>query len=188
MKKVKIRYVLVGVVAVTLVGCLFVLSLPKNPNHAGRPVSAWFQDLCSGVFGGTPKANGFDSAYAAFSQMEPDAVPYLTRQLRYDRLGIRQASIRLLRRYSITKPLTTDMIWPPERRSYAAVALRQMGPRAEAAIPALLETWSHDAPDVKQNAVSALESILHGRCTSGASATRWRELESAVLAEAGVRY
>jgi hypothetical protein len=188
MKRIKLKSVVVGVACVILAGYFLLFNSPKDPNHAGRPVSAWFQDLYSGVFGGTAKAKGFAAGYAAFSQMEPEAVPYLTKQLRYDRSGIRQKTIVFLRRYSITKPLTRDMIWPPDWRSYAAVALRQMGKRAEAAIPALLETWAHDAPDVKLSAVSALEAILHGSFTGGASSTDSRKIEAAIIAEAGRRY
>jgi hypothetical protein len=184
----RLKTVLTGATAVALVGCFLLFTRTNVPYHAGRPVSAWFDELCSGVFGGTPKAGGFDSAYAAFSQMKPDAVPYLTKQLRYDRSGIRQKILAFLRRHSIANRFATDFIWPPERRSYAAVALRQMGPSAEAAIPALLETWAHDAPDVKVNAVSALESILHGGSTDGASQGQWRTLESAVIADAARRY
>ena len=63
-----------------------------------------------------------------------------------------------------------------------------MGPKAEAAIPALLETWAHDTSDVKMSAVAALESILRGRQTDGASQAEWRRLESDVVTEAARRY
>src|SRR5688572_13410969 len=141
------------------------LNRTKDPVHAGRPVSAWFADLCSGVFGGTPKAKAFEPAYTEFTRMGPEAIPYLTSQLRYDRLGIRQKVIDRLRQYPATKRFGRRLIGPLERRCYAAVALRQMGPKAEAAIPALLESWAHDGPEVKLNVATALESILHGTFT-----------------------
>ena len=96
--------------------------------------------------------------------------------------------INYLRQHEVSRPLVADLIWPTERRNYAAVALRQMGSNAESAIPALLETWAHDVPEVKLNAVSAMESILRGRSTDGASQTEWKELESGVVAEAARRY
>lgn len=71
MKRAKLKLVLIGLTAIILAGCFLFLSGPNDPNHAGRPVSKWFRDLCSGVFGGTPKARGFDLAFAAFSEMEP---------------------------------------------------------------------------------------------------------------------
>jgi hypothetical protein len=157
------------------------------PDHAGRPVSAWFRDLCSGVWGGTPRAERFPSAYRAFSEMEPNVVPYLIGQLKYDRSGVRQKVIGYFRHYSVTRRLTTGFIWPTDRRSYAAVALRQMGPKAEAAIPELLESWAHDAPSVKVNAISALESVLYDRFTESGSQAEWRKIESAVIAEASRR-
>jgi HEAT repeat protein len=120
--------------------------------------------------------------------MEPNAVPYLTQQLHYDRSGVRQKLLAYLRRHAVTSRFTANLIWPPERRSYAAVALRQMGPKAEAAIPALLETWAHDTSDVKLSAVSALESILRGRYADSASQAEWRRLESDVITEAARRY
>lgn len=178
---------LLAIAALILIGSFLLLSPPAVPSHAGRPVSAWFQDLCSGVFGGTPKAKGSASAYAAFTQVRADAVPYLTKQLKYDRSGIRLKIVQFLRQYSVTKRFAMD-IGPPERRSYAAVALRRMGPKAEAAIPALLETWAHDSPDVKVSAVSALESILFDRTTESATQDQWRKLESAVITEACRRY
>jgi hypothetical protein len=188
-KNAKTKAILIGFTAVSLVVCFHLLSRSNIPMHAGRPVSVWFQELCSGVYGGNmAKAGGFDAAFAAFSQMAPDAVPYLTSELHYDRFGIRQGVIRFLRRNSITKPYTKNLIFPLDRRCYAAVALRQMGPRAEAAIPSLLEAWAHDAPNVKASAVSALDSILHGTFLSGGSQKEWREHESAIIEEAGRRY
>jgi hypothetical protein len=158
------------------------------PEHAGRPVSAWFGDLCSGVYGGTPKANGYVAAYDAFSVMETNAIPYLTQQLRYDRSGRQQKVVVYLRRYAVSKRLGDYLMWPTARRNYAAVALRQMGPKAEGAIPALLEAWVNDVPEVKVNVVSALESILGRTLTDGASQAEWKKVEAEVIAEAALRY
>ena len=63
-----------------------------------------------------------------------------------------------------------------------------MGPKAEAAIPALLEAWAHDTPEVKINAVSALQSILRDGHTDGATPAEWQKLEASVVTEAARRY
>ena len=188
MNRLKNKSFQLSVVATVVVGGFLILLNRTIPNHAGRPVSAWFQDLYSGVYGGTPKAEKFESAYTEFTRMETNVIPYLTKQLQYDRSGVRLEIVKILRRWSATKPFTANLTWPPEHRSYAAVALRQMGPRAEAAIPALLEAWANDAPEVKVNAVSALESILRGQNTDGASPAEWKKLESDVVTEAARRY
>ena len=184
----KSKAILIGATGLSLAIGFFLLRGPDIPDHAGRPVSVWFEDLCSGVYGGTPKASGFAAAYAAFSQMESNAIPYLTQQLRFDRYGLRQMIIGQLRQYAVCKPLTDILMWPTERRNYAAVALREMGPKAEAAIPALLEAWVNDATEVKVNAVAALESILGREPSDGLSQSEWKKVESDVIAEAVGRY
>lgn len=188
MNEAKSIWALIGAGALLLTACLTLLRGPSVPDHRGKPINVLYRDLCSGVYGGTPKASSFADAYAAFAEIESNAVPYLTQQLVYDRYGVRQMVINYLRQHEVSRPLVADLIWPTERRNYAAVALRQMGSNAESAIPALLETWAHDVPEVKLNAVSALESILRGRSTDGASQTEWKELESGVVAEAARRY
>ncbi len=151
-------------------------------------MDAWFKDLCSGVYSGTPKGKAFPAAYAAFPEMGPEAVPYLSEQLTYDRSGYRQRFLLFCRKYPATRGLTANWISFPQRRSYAAVALRRMGPEGETAIPALLEAWSRDLPGVKVNAVTALESILRGHETDGLSQAEWLKLEYSVIAEAAQRY
>jgi hypothetical protein len=184
----KSKTILVGTMGLALIFTFFLLKRPGIPQHAGRPVSAWFKDLCSGVYGGTPRANGFEKAYAAFSQMDSNAIPYLTKQLRYDRSGWRQNLIYHLRQYTVTRPLGDYFMWPTERRNYAAVALRRMGPNAETAIPSLLEAWARDVPAVKVNAVAALASILGRETPDGLRPAEWKKLESDVIAEASERY
>lgn len=186
----KSKAVLAGTAALTLIAIISWLSRPSvpDPMHAGRRVSAWYGDLCTGVFIGPRRASGWDASYAAFTNMQPDAVPYLTHQLRYDRSGLRQRVVAFLSRHALTKPLAKRIIWPLERRNYAAVALRQMGPKAESAIPDLMEAWANDGSEMKPNAVSALESIMLGHTTDGSSQAQWQALESSVIAEAARRY
>ena len=162
----------------------FLLSSTNIPEHAGRPVRAWFEELCSGVWVPSAKGSGFDAAYAEFSQVESNAIPYLTQQLRYDRTGFRQKIMFHLRQYAVSKSLADNLIWPVERRNYAAVALRRMGPKAVAAIPALIEACENDLPEVKLNAVAALESILGRQPSEGLRPAEWKEVETNVIAEA----
>lgn len=172
-----------------LAALLLILAWPRSePRHQGVPVSAWFRDLCSGVFSGTPRGDHFPEAYAAFTNMNTNVIPYLVNQLRYDRSGIQQQLWEFLKRVPLARAFARNVVLPNDRRNYAAVALRQMGAKAEAAVPALMETWAHDLPDVKVNAISAMESILLGNVSNGATAVEWRRLENQVLIEAARRY
>jgi hypothetical protein len=148
--------IFVCILVITLVARSFV----PNPEFRGKRVSAWFDQLCSGVFSGTRKGESFPEAYDAFLQMGPEAVPYLTRELSRDRSGSIEKVLLWLRQKPITQPLMRNTILPSSSRTYAAVALRQLGGRAEAAIPALLEAWKRDIPDVKINCFSAMAAIL----------------------------
>ena len=60
-----------------------------------------------------------------------------------------------------------------------------MGTKAEAAIPALLESLTRDRLEVRINVAKALESILHGTNTMSASPG---QPQKDVVGEAGRRY
>jgi hypothetical protein len=159
-----------------------------EPSYQGRRVSYWYDSLCSGVFGGTPRAQNFPAAYDAFSHMGPEVVPCLTQRLQYDRFGFRENIILHVRKVAPLKRFTKTLIFPTERRCYAAVALRQMGPKARTAIPALLEAWVNDNSKVKINAVSALEAILGHKPSDGLGAADWANLEKKIISEAAQEY
>lgn len=159
-----------------------------NPVHSGKPVGRWFDDLCTGVWSGSPKGAPFDAAYLEFSRMDSDAVPYLVSRLRYDRSGILEKCLMLVRKTSFGRDLTADVVLPADRRTYAIVALRQMRTRAESAVPALLEAWRQDNAEVRLNAIFALETILFGKVTIHANPQESAKLESDVLAEVARRY
>jgi len=156
----------------------------SEPVYQGRTVSYWYETLCSGVFGGTPAATGFQQAYDAFAHVGPEMVPYLTEKLRYDRAGVREMIIHVAKKVPCLRKLTKKIIIPTERRSYAAVALRQMGPKARTAIPALLEAWASDNTRVKINAVSALEAILGHKPSDGLRPADWQRLEKNIISQA----
>ena len=120
--------------------------------------------------------------------MDSNAVPFLVKQLAYGRIGVLEIVEKHLRRFPLTNPLVRDLVLPSSRRAYAAVALRRMGAKAESAIPSVLDAWGRDIPEVRINAVSAIESILHGSVSDGLSPAEWRQLESELLAEAAHRF
>lgn len=180
---------LVGVLllAALLVSGLVIYRREAIPVHAGRPVNLWFDDLCTGGFGGKLKAKAkpWAAAYVTFQDMDPSVVPYLCQQLRYDRSGFREMALTKLRGFSLTKGWVAGVVRPSERRGYAATALRRMGPKAVAAVPALLEVLVREKNvDVKVGAVVALESILHGKVTDGLRPDQFHALEAELIAEA----
>ena len=103
-------------------------------------------------------------------------VPYLTQMLQYDRSGYREKLLLQVRKVRLGKKLTKNIILPTERRSYAAVALRQMSPKARTTIPTLLEAWVNDNSKVKINALSALEAILGHKPSDGLRSADWASL------------
>lgn len=158
-----------------------------DPGFEGRRVSAWFDDLCSGVFGGTPRAAKFNEAYHAFARMGSEAVPYLASQLRYGRSGQLERALLRLRNFSLTAPLVKFAILPSSRRQYAATALRQIGPLAEAAVPALMESWKRDSSAMRVESVAALAAIMNMRIPEGAPPVEWQAFEAKVIAEAATK-
>jgi hypothetical protein len=167
------------------------LALPKvpDPNFEGKKVSLWFNDLCTGVFVGPRRSPDFGAALKAFARMRPDAVPYLTHQLRFGRSGHLEKALLSLRKLNLTAPLFRNIILPSSRRMYAATALREMGASAEAAVPALLDAWNHDdGPNVKTGCVAALGAIFYGTAPKDMVLGDWKVYESKVIAEASRRF
>lgn len=180
----------VAIAAFTL-GCVLFWATPmgvEDPVFEGRKVSSWFKDLCSGVFGGTPKATNFQAAHSAFSRMGPEAVPFLTNQLRYGRSGRLEHVLLRLKNSRFTAPMVSSVVFPSERRGYATAALREMRGSAQTAIPGLLESWARDTKDVKVGAVAALAGILYGKAPEDVEgADAWKAYESRVLFDAARR-
>jgi hypothetical protein len=125
--------------------------------------------------------------------MGPDAVPYLIEQFKRDRSGRTEGFLLWLRQKSITQPFMKNAILPSSKRAYAAVALRRMGGSAELAIPALLEVWKNDIPEVKNDCVAAMAAILYGEHPElpdgvGLSMSKYREFEATVISDAARRF
>jgi hypothetical protein len=156
-----------------------------NPVFQGKRVSIWFQELCFfGVFESRSNGKQFEEVYDAFSRMGPEAVPYLTQKLRYLRYEPTDKVFLWIKRNRLMRPYTKGIILPSSKRAYAAVALRRMGSSAESAVPALLEAWKHDNPEVKASCVAAMASILYGKPPLGMTLSEWNALESKVIADA----
>lgn len=177
---------IVGVSIFLVLGSCFIF-YPRGPYYAGRPVSAWFDDLCIGYSGGMPSKR-FDAAYEAFTKMDSDVVPYLIAQLNYDRSGFIERMFVFSMRIPLVADISKRMVSPSGHRSYAAVALGRMGPKAESAVPALLERWIHDNTSMNGEALVALHSILIGKVVSPYSPENEKLLEAKVMAEAIRRY
>lgn len=177
--------------AIVALSLLSVTSVP-NPEFRGKRISTWFDQLCLGVFRGTPAADGFPEAYDAFAQMGPEVVPYLVRQLSIDRSGRKERVMLWLKQQRITSPIMWYAIPPSSRRINAAVALGRMGKSAQAGVPALLEAWKNDIPDVKNNCVGAMAAILYGwsagQETVGDGSVTEQEFERKVVSGAAERY
>lgn len=179
---------LAGAFAFALVSFLVLrarIHQPPDPVYSGHPVSYWFGHLCSGVYGGTPRAAAFPAAYAEFSRMDSQAVPYLVWKFRSDPAGFKQRTIVFLKQFRWLAPVTDWLVIPSVVRSYAAVALRQMGPRAESALPALLMVYAKEADaDVRLNAITALAAIMGFSPPEDGSPAVWTEFEKHIVAEA----
>jgi len=119
--------------------------------------------------------------------MNSDAVPYLVRQLKYDRSGGIESILRRLQTMKMTYPYVKSIVRPTRRRSYAALALRQMGPSATAAVPALLEAWARDKTEVKGSAAAALGAILYEKFPEETYLRDFNAFESMVVADAARR-
>src|SRR5262249_48758606 len=113
---------------------------------------------------------------------------YLTAELRYLRSERLEQAFRWAMRRPMIRPFLQNMVGPTEKRMYAAVALRQIGPPAADAIPALLEAWKHDCPEVQLNCLHAMASILYGAATDGMSLAEAKVFKAKVVSEAAQRY
>lgn len=153
-------------------------------------MSAWHTQLCYGVYGGRSKVDNqkFSEAYAAFTRMDAEAVPYLAEKLHYLRSQRLEQAFYWAKKRQWLRPILKNMIAPTEQRCYAAVALRLIGPAAEAAIPALLESWKNDNGQVKPNCVAAMASILNLTMPDGLSLAEGRVFERRTVGEAARRF
>lgn len=164
-----------------------------QPEYEGRSVADWAEDL------GSTDAPTREKARRAIRVMGTNAVPALARAAaRPDRLGagwyVRNRGVFPLR---LTRHL--DRVFKPEatghERTRAAVALRELGPRAESAVPALALVLRRPSPTLDgQAAVLQAAYALAGIGSAGVpvlvdaiEAAPWdrRVLLFAALAAAG---
>src|SRR5262249_46319692 len=96
------------VLVILSAGIIFIMECsPPDPVVQGKRVSVWHKQLCYGVYGGRSKTDDrlFDEAYDAFRQMGPEAVPYLTAELRYLRSERLEQAFRWAMRRPMIRPL-----------------------------------------------------------------------------------
>lgn len=160
------------------------ISGPPDPVYSGHRVSWWFRQLSSGTNGEPPLGTGFAVAYEAFARMDSDAVPFLTRQLASDPSGTRTRAINFLRRYPRLRPLIGHLSYPPEVREFASLALRRMGPRAESALPVLLDVWGRDQFDNRHEALLTVAAVLGEQSPKRYTRSQFEAFQERLLAEA----
>jgi HEAT repeat protein len=118
--------VVLGAVAIVVAILLMMGPDVPDPQHQNKPLSAWLKDLRSG------RSETQARAEEAITNIGTNALPMLLRELRaQDPLGW-QVWYRILSRKAFT--VAADRIVSADR------ALRILGPKAEGALPALLET------------------------------------------------
>ena len=187
-RSLSIAFLVLGALSVAVL--IIIARLPPNPVFRGKRISVWHRELCYGVYGGRSKHDDelFVESYNAFGLMGTNAVPYLAAELRYLRSQRVEEVFRCAQRQPIIRPLLRSAVGPTERRCYAAVALRQIGPRAADAIPALLETWKNDCPEVRLNCIYALASIMYGAAPAGMPLAEGKAFKERVIIDAAKRY
>jgi hypothetical protein len=164
--------------AVALSAWFFMLPRLWEPVYQGKRIGAWFDDLCSGVFPGHD-AKKWSAASRAFSRMDSNAVPFLVKQLTYDQRGTVERLELSARRVPLVSQVAMLLVLPSEKRSYAAVALKNMGTNAVSAVePMLLALQREPQRAVRMNIVMALAPVIG--CESFTD-PKWQEFEHTFL-------
>ena len=175
---------LAGIAAVAAVLCIPLFQRLREPMYEGRRVSAWFGDLCMGVFPGHD-ASRWSAASAEFSRMDSNAVPFLVKQLTYDQGGTIERMELGARKVLILSQFTKQLVIPSMQRTYAAVALKQMGTNAVSALQPMQVAIQHEPQrDVRVNTVMAMAVIVGFPAPRSFSDQQWQEFERAVLERA----
>jgi hypothetical protein len=165
------------------VAFFFVAQFVLEPRFEGKRISVWFDELCTGVWSGSPEGERFGKAYEAFGRMDnPRVVAFLVGKVGFDRAGLMQKVIEA----GLNQPLTAEafkrIVLPEERRAYAAVALGVMGKQARGAVPELLRNYEKElSQKVRINLITALAAILGIPHEMQYTALEWREHEKKVL-------
>src|SRR4051812_37352208 len=169
----------IAVIAASL--CVPVLQRLREPVYQGRRVSAWFDDLCSGVFAGHD-ASRVSSAAVAFGRMDSNAVPFLLGQFSSDRSGRIERLELAARKVPIFAQFAHRLVLPSSRRTYAAVALQHLGTNAVCALTPLLANYGRDrSPPVGMNILVAMAHIVGVPTRESWTPAQWQEFERTVL-------
>ena len=146
-----------AVLALVVACAVLVMLLRKEPGYQGKSIKYWALQALA------PQPEARQEAIAAFQQMGPKAVPQLARLLEAkDSLSRRIAwslalNLRTGPRQKIIKklpPLEADRV-----RLAAAISLGAFGPKAEPAVPALVNVLVRDKGPARGYAASTLGGI-----------------------------
>jgi hypothetical protein len=163
------RTILLAVVALS--ACFFMLRRPWEPVYEGQTVSAWFDDSFHG-----------DGPVSAFSRMDSNAVPFLLKQLNYDRDGRVERFEAWARKVPLLSEFANRIILPSSRRLYAAVALQHLGTNAVSAIPSLMADYEREPnKDVRISIVVAMAKIVGIPFRQSYTPAELQEFEHTVL-------
>jgi hypothetical protein len=171
---------LAGAAAAALL-CLPILQHFREPVYQGRRVGAWFDDLCTGVFPGHDP-NGVGRAAVAFGRMDSNAVPFLLRQLSYDRSGRIERLELAARKVPLLAEVAQRLILPSSKRMYAAVAIQHLGTNAICALTPLVGDYEREpSHDVRINIIVAMAHIVAVPTRESWNPAEWQEFERTVL-------
>ena len=176
------RAILLVVVAAlaALIG-LPILQRLREPVYQGRRVGAWFDDLCAGIVP-NHDANVRIAASRAFSCMDSTAVPFLLKQLTYDQGGTIERLELSTRKVPVVSHVAAMLILPSAKRTYAAMALSNMGTNAVVALePMLAARRGERQGSVRQEIEVAIAAISRIPTRPWFDDEAWRLYERAVL-------
>ena len=132
------RAIAACVLAATVVAGVAICALrPREPEHDGRRLREWVGDLrFYGIAGGLEH----QQAAEALRAMSTNAVPWLIGELHARDSPLKLRLMTLLRKQSLVRIEFKEASY---RRHQAALACRELGPAAHAAVPALAENLTN---------------------------------------------
>ncbi|PYJ99399.1 MAG: hypothetical protein DME23_09660 [Verrucomicrobia bacterium] len=156
------RIIALVVLAILLVGLLFVFLLPREPVYEGRLVSEWIEQLTGAVGSGAGAVSSHVLPKLVQQKPGKEIVPYLCQTL-YRGKSLKD---RIYARLYLKLPAALLRKLPPpnpgrdaELRYRAALILYYLGPDAEKAAPDLTRALRDENPEVRRVAASTLGNL-----------------------------
>ncbi len=159
----------------------------KLPVYEGKRVDEWFDALCTGDGLGGKDKSQFERLQV-FSRMDSNAVPFLVSSLHSRGANHLEKVLLFGRSLPVISSVVRVIPLPSRRRSFAAMALREMQSKAEPSIPALVQALALESHrGVKTAMLDALKEICGIR--NEPFYTLWsKSYETRVLKEVCERY